>query len=182
MRCHPLISPGQRQSAYTVVELLTTVSVLAILTSVAAPGLRNMVESNRAVGTANSLTSALYLARNEAVTRGIPVSICASIDGVNCSEANDWGDGWIVFTDDVTPAGSLDAGAQSDALLQSFPGIEGDAELTGSTGFVAFAANGFLRSDAPTLFELRLPGCSGEHQRDITVNLQGHSSVSAVAC
>lgn len=177
-----LVSSRQQQSAYTVIELLTTVTVLALLSGIAAPGLRALVQSNRAVTQANALTAAFYLARSEAITRGLPVSVCTSDDGETCSGSDNWGSGWIVFTDGVTPTGSVDIGATSDTLLQGFPAIENGLVLTGSTGSVTFMADGFLQAAMPALFELRLPGCSGEHQRDVDVNLQGRTSVTAVAC
>lgn len=175
----PSVSSGRRQAAYTVVELLSTIAVAATLTSVAAPGLRNMLESNRATGQANSLTSSLYLARSEAVTRSTPVSVCASDDGATCTADSDWGVGWIVFTDNIAPLGTVDAG---DLVLQSFPAASGSVQLTGSDTFLTFTANGFLQGAAVMSFEIRIPGCTGENQRDVSVNLQGRASVSPVAC
>ncbi len=176
------MSSRQRQSAYTVIELLTTVTVLALLSGIAAPGLRALVQSNRAVSQANALTAAFYLARSEAITRGLPVSVCTSDDEATCSGGDDWSGGWIVFTDGVAPIGSVDAGTPADTVLQAYPAIESGILLTGSTDFVTFTANGFLQAAAPTLIELRLPGCNGENQRDIAINLQGRTSVATVSC
>lgn len=177
-----LMSRRQRQSAYTVIELLATVTVIALLSGIAAPGLRALVQSNRAVSQANALTAAFYLARSEAITRGLPVSVCTSDDEASCSGSDDWSSGWIVFTDGIAPAGSVDEGTPDDTVLQGYPAIEDGILLTGSTDSVTFTANGFLQAGAAPLIELRLPGCHGENQRDITINLQGRTTVTAVTC
>lgn len=176
------MSRRHRQSAYTIIELLTTVTVLAVLSGIAAPGLRTLVESNRAVSQANALAAAFYLARSEAITRGLPVSVCTSDDQATCSGSDDWSTGWIVFTDGTAPSGSVDAGPPADTVLQGFPAIENGLLLTGSTDSLTFTANGFLQAGAPAVIELRLPGCHGENQRDVAINLQGRTSVAAVAC
>jgi type IV fimbrial biogenesis protein FimT len=165
-----------------VVELLTTIAVLAILAAIAVPGLRSFSQNNRAAAQTNELIAALSLARNEAITRGLPVSVCASADGGTCSNSTDWTGGWIVFTDAVAPQGSVEAGIPGDAVLRAFAALDGDTALTGSASFLSYASSGFLVSGLPVSFALQIPQCAGEHNRAIEISLQGRPTTSAVAC
>ncbi|MFW6342704.1 MAG: GspH/FimT family pseudopilin [Halothiobacillaceae bacterium] len=88
----------------TVLELLITLAITAILLMIAVPGMTRLVESGKLSSTYNELLHGLYLARSEAVKRGHRVSICPSKDGQSCAD-RDWEVGWIVFSD---PGASLD--------------------------------------------------------------------------
>ena len=58
-----------------------------------------MLDANRIQTTASALQGDLMFARTEALKRGIWVTACPSTDQVNCSGANAWEAGWIVFFD-----------------------------------------------------------------------------------
>ena len=73
--------------------------------ALAVPSFRDFMQNNRAAEEANALVGALALARNEAVTRGVPVSVCSSTDNETCADDQDWTTGWIVFTDVNAPVG-----------------------------------------------------------------------------
>lgn len=82
----------------TLLELLTTLAVVAILLSAAVPGFRHLTINNQLVSQTNELAGALNLARNEAVTRNRTVSICQSSDGASCGgTGKQWGQGWLLF-------------------------------------------------------------------------------------
>ena len=67
-----------RPGGFTLVELMVTLTVLAILVGVALPSFRDMILNNRRTAIVNDLVSSLLLARSEAIKRGQPVSVCAS--------------------------------------------------------------------------------------------------------
>jgi type IV fimbrial biogenesis protein FimT len=177
--------PAAKRSiaGFTAVELLATISIVAISTAVAVPSMRSFMQNNRAATDANALITALNYARSESVTRGVPVTVCASEDGESCSDDNDWTTGWIVFTDVNALAGSVDeGGAVDDEVLRVFPALTGGAEMTGDASFVPYAATGFLSAADEVTFGLEVEGCVNNHNRAIAVNLQGRPAVSAVAC
>ena len=64
----------------TLVELMVTIAVAAILLAVAVPGFRNLIVSNRLTATTNAFVAALNLARIEAVKRNARVTLCKTAD------------------------------------------------------------------------------------------------------
>ena len=186
-RCSPPVhrSVGRnlgRAHGFTMVELLFSVAIAGLVTALAVPSFRDFLQNNRTAEEANALVGALALARNEAVTRGVPVSVCASTDNETCADAPDWTTGWIVFTDAVAPVGSVDDAAQPDTVLRALPALRPGSDLGASANFVSYTANGFLGSAAGVTFNLDIEGCTGNHNRTITVNLQGRAAIAPTAC
>lgn len=83
-------------SGFTLLELIITVAVLAILVSVALPSFSAMIARNQITASGNDLIAGLQFARHEAVRRNAAVQVCASTDGQACSGAG-W-NRWIVRT------------------------------------------------------------------------------------
>jgi type IV fimbrial biogenesis protein FimT len=167
----------------TAVELLFTVAIAGLVLALAVPNFRNFVQNNRAAEEANALVGAFALARSEAVTRGVPVSVCASTDNLTCADDTDWTTGWIVFTDANAPLGSVDDDDDPpDTVLRALPELRTGSAMTGDAAFVSYTANGFLSAGADISFDLDIPECTGNHNRTITVNLQGRAAVTNTAC
>jgi len=79
-------------------ELLTTLAIVAIVATLATPGMRTLQLNGRRTAVVNGFLHGLFLARSEAIKRGQVVSICPSRDGRRCDRAvRDWSTGWIVF-------------------------------------------------------------------------------------
>ncbi len=90
----------KRSQGVTLVELMVTVAVLAIIAMIAVPEFREMTARQRIHSTTNDLVTAVHFARSEAIRRGATVVMCKSSDGSICkTTANDWEVGWIVFVD-----------------------------------------------------------------------------------
>lgn len=128
------------QKGFTLIELLTVMAVAIVLLGVGIPGFRALVTSNQLTSTSNDLVTSLNVARQEAVTRGEPVSVCPSSDGTACSGGTDWAVGWMVFVDNGTTAGSFDGG---DTQLRVHGAIDGGATITGDS-VVRYTAWGAL--------------------------------------
>lgn len=161
---------------------MITVAVLIILATVALPNLRSTLQNNRMTAQANSFLTAFQLARTEAIKRGSPVSVCPSSDGTNCS--GDWEDGWMVFSD----ASSLgDTTVSVDEVLQIWDDMDGDTSNAGDApGFVRYAPSGAVDRSAgitfPVTFQLRIPDCTADSQRNLEISPTGRASVSRVSC
>ena len=55
-----------RQRGFTMLELLTTVAVVALVVSIGVPSMITMVQGNRVSGYTNELVATIYAARSEA--------------------------------------------------------------------------------------------------------------------
>lgn len=87
------------QRGLTLIELLIAVALLAVVLTVAVPGMGRFVEQQRLTATANQLVGHLQFARTEAITRNTRVAACPSSDGLSCTRDNRWEAGWIVYLD-----------------------------------------------------------------------------------
>lgn len=91
---------------FTVIELLVTLAVVAVLIAIASPTLRTTIQNNRIVTLTNDLMSDVNYARTEAIKRTKDTQtagLCMSASGTACDGAT-WQGGRIVF---VTDAGVL---------------------------------------------------------------------------
>lgn len=131
------------QRGFTLLELLVTISVAAILLAIAVPSYRSIVQRNSMAAQVNDLVGALNYARSEAVSRGQRVYLCQSSDQAHCTDGNDWSDGWIVYSPDPTAAGVSPA---SDNIIRVESGTTGQVQISRSNGLpphVSFNADGF---------------------------------------
>lgn len=139
---------GARQRAaggFTLVELMVTVAVLAILVALAAPSFANIIERNRLTGAANEAVAALQVARMEAIRRGSNTVLCPSTDGASCA-GNDWSR-VIVFVDDDGDGG-VDSGP-AEPVLRDVVVPAGSIQVKPSTNVatndrIRFSADGFV--------------------------------------
>ena len=108
---------------FTLIELMVTVAMLAVLLSIAAPSFARMMASNRMATQTNEFTAALNLARLEAVRRGQSVAIRADGGGTTFQG------GWRVFTD------ANDDGAQPGTITATDGTVirESGGALVGNT-------------------------------------------------
>lgn len=88
-----------RALGFTLVELLVTLAVCAILIGAALPAFSAIVAGNEVTVARDELLRALNLARHSAIMRNVPSAACP-IDGTReCDTEQRWELGWIVFTD-----------------------------------------------------------------------------------
>ena len=111
---------------FSLIELLVTIAIAAIIAGVAAPSFSKMVNANRIQTAASALQSDMMYARTEAVKRGLPVSICPSTDQATCTTTNAWANGWIVFND-VNGSGTIDS--TSDKVLRVRQKLQGGSTI-----------------------------------------------------
>lgn len=80
-----------REQGLTLLELLITLAILAILLAIGLPGFSSIIQNNRLAANTEELRSAIQLARATAVSRNQRVTL---------RNLGDWGLGWEAFVDD----------------------------------------------------------------------------------
>lgn len=160
----------EKTRGFTLVELMVTLAVLAILTMVAVPSFRDTIRRNR-VGTAsNALLADFNYARAEAINRGQLVSLCPSSDGSSCTaNGTAWESGWLVYT---YPAGAASANtvyAAGDILLRATGAREGVAIRAGSAAVLSFGQQGQLQPGTARAFVACLRNGSGSGENSAAV-------------
>lgn len=86
---------------FTLVELMVTIAIVAILATIAIPNLGPFLDASRMRGVTGDLSSSLALARSEAIKRGVNVSVSP------LGTTGNFGDGWVVFLDEAPPTGAI---------------------------------------------------------------------------
>jgi type IV fimbrial biogenesis protein FimT len=128
------------QRGFTMVELLTTLVVLAVLLALAAPSMVTFVNSSRLRASQGEFVSALMLARSEATKRGEFVGVAARGAIVAGAE---FSGGWQVFVDKDRDGLQ---GADED-VVRSYPALSGGQRFGTTPANVSvarFTPRGFL--------------------------------------
>jgi len=99
MRIHSHGTGKPFQTGITVLELMITLTIAAILFSASLPAYQQFTLKQRMKAAVTALHNDLLMARSEAVLRGNLVVICPGSPLEGCRGSNDWSSGWIVFPD-----------------------------------------------------------------------------------
>ena len=87
-----------QSAGFTLIEMMVTIVVLALLLAVGIPSFRDFMRNSRMVSAANDVVTDFNLARSESVKRRVPVTLCKSQDGAACdADASAPFRSWIVF-------------------------------------------------------------------------------------
>jgi type IV fimbrial biogenesis protein FimT len=163
------------EAGFTLIELMVTVAVLAVMLTLAAPSFVTFQRNSELTTTANSFAAALTAARAEAMKRQLNAF-------VRPRSGDDWTQGWVVFVDadwDFLGTSSTDIqvstqGPIPSAIVVNYNGAPSDA----NSHYLMFNGAGFLRDTngsfgASRAIELK----SGTESRFIIVNPAGRMRV-----
>lgn len=146
--------PTRRFRGFTLVELMVTIVIVAVLVAIGLPSFRNVIQRNRVSTASNDLLAGLAYARTTAINRGQLVSMCPSTDGTSCtSNGQAFEPGWIVYT---YPAGAASANkayaAASGTLLRASGSHTGVSINAQQTPVITFGLQGQLRNSGALVF------------------------------
>lgn len=88
-----------RITAFTLLELVITMLVAAVLAFLAIPSFQNWQARQRMNTALHSMHQDLVAARSHAITLGANVVLCPGDILNGCRGTNEWSRGWIVFQD-----------------------------------------------------------------------------------
>lgn len=150
---------GLRSGGYTLLELLVTLAIVAVLATLAAPAFDSLIETQRTRSASNSLVNSLNLARSEAVTRNVAIKLEKAAAG--------WSDGWSV---------SIDGTA---TVLRTEAGVNG-VSITGSANSVSYTPDG--RASGSVEFDVVPDSGDTDRSRCVSVSLSGKPRIEEGEC
>lgn len=133
------VMKATREAGFTLVELMVTLSVVAVLLSAGAPSFSAMIKNNRLSTESYEMHTLLGAAHSEALRQRTAVTVCRSENAIDCS-TGDWGAGYMAFID-LDKDGRLDDDEQllgyrvpnTLGIVVSY-NLEGDVLLFGANG------------------------------------------------
>ncbi|MCO5123188.1 MAG: GspH/FimT family pseudopilin [Rhizobacter sp.] len=174
--------PQRRARGFTLIELLTTVAIIVIILTLAAPSFTAFQRNSELTGVANTMLSSLTAARSEAMKRGRNTLVVPSADCATWGD--DWTKGWLVFVDN-DGSQTIDSG---DDVLSCEPKVpEAVTAVTGSApeGFqdsggklyLMFNGSGYPRLLSGAFQSSSLDFTNGDSTRRIISNPAGRLRV-----
>ncbi|MDL2286931.1 GspH/FimT family pseudopilin [Desulfococcaceae bacterium OttesenSCG-928-F15] len=146
----------RNEKAFTLVEMMFVVVLIAIVASIAVQNFREASLNNEIKSVAFTLGTALGYAKDEAIMRRSFVTLCpsANVNDANatCTSGGDWADGYIVFLD----LDNNGVRADAETLLRVFPSMSRDqVTVRNLPDAVTFLPTGF-RSGGSSVIEARI--------------------------
>lgn len=172
----------RHQNGFTLIELMITVVIVAIVATIAAPSFRTMIVNTQSDALGEDLSTAFQVARSEAVKTSGYVTVCSSSDGASCSGG--WADGFIVFSDSATSNSAAVSIADSADLLRitEFDNPNASISATGPA-FVRYDGRGMMvNSTDPFELTSYVGGCVGKRVRVISINRSGLINMRRNSC
>lgn len=164
---------ASRTGGFTLVELMITIAIVAILAALALPSFQGMIRSNRVATTTNEFNAFVAYARSEALRNSGGAVLCASATGTSCGGT--WDQGWLLFGD-RDGEGDLDP---TDPVLR-VSGPRTGVALTMTGGQVRFDPRGRLIGGARTM--QFVPQSYSTPVKCMTIRTSGQASVAQTAC
>lgn len=177
--CPRACTKTRRGGGTTLIELLVTLAVAAIIVMIAIPSFQNLIAESRATAVTNALLASIQRTRSEAARRGTRVTLCASNDGATCMTTPDFAQGWIIVSHEPSDGNSeLLHVHQPDTA-----GITVNWHFGATAGsHLTFTPTGQARTSGGALVFGSLRICHSGEDRRIILNSTGRPRVAKQNC
>ena len=186
MNLHHTFSTNPPSRGFTLIELMVTIAIAAILLMIGIPSFQSAIASAQLTTQSNNFLTAVATARSEAIKNNTQAVICRSANGAQigaqCRTGTTWADGWIVFVDQAPTATPPQVGAE-DVIVSVGQAVNGTS-IVGSANVanqLRFRADGTLNGLGGTIRVCKPTTAVPENARDLVINTVGRTRVARVA-
>ena len=141
---------------FTLVELMVTISIMAILMMIAVPSFNEVTLSSKLTALANNFVASAQFARSEAIKRNATVTLSEASGG--------WQNGWMVLRDD-------------GAVVYTQKKLPDGFVMSGNVTSISFSATG-VGATLATLTVCRKTPSVGNQERVVSISATGRPSVA----
>ena len=162
------------QRGFTLIELMVTLVVLAILLGIGVPSFTEWVRKSRIQAATSNYTGLLAQARSEAVNRQKAITLAPATGG--------WSAGLIMYTDAET-SGNTAYSAATDTLIKDID-FTVDGRMSGITvntsanadNYISYTSNGLLNEGNTTVTIALCDERGASDGSEITINIAGRAT------
>lgn len=148
-----------KSQGFTLLELMVAVSVLAVISAMAAPSFKQLLAAQRVRVTAYNVVADLVFARSEALKRGENVTVTPT--------SSAWVNGWSVNV------------ASTSEVIGGQGNVGSGVQFTASPASVTFDRNG--RTNVVTIVRFALTD-GGTHPRCVSLDPSGRPKNANTEC
>ncbi|WP_372869775.1 GspH/FimT family pseudopilin [Shewanella sp.] len=147
-------------NGFTLVELMITIAVAAILLAIGVPSLTSVYEQVRVDNNIEKVHNLFAFARNQAISYGATVNVCSFATATSCGTSTDWSNGIRVYITDAD---------NKDHELRAIDGFGGLDKIKFSAISMTFTAEGL--SSGGTL--IYCPNAKASGSQSVSVSTSG---------
>ena len=162
----------------TLVELMITISVLAIVLSVAVPPLNTFLARSELTSTSNKFVGNIHYIRSEAIVRNTTTALCPSSNGSLCN-TNDWSLGWIAY-EDKNQDGKL-ASDGTEEIFSISNSLNDNFSIKATSGLISsiqYKSDGTLKNDRGSIIICNIGSPQKSNTRVIEISSGGRVNIS----
>ncbi|WP_144201189.1 GspH/FimT family pseudopilin [Shewanella sp. KCT] len=146
----------KNKNGFTLVELMVTIAVAAILLAIGVPALTTVYEQVRVNNNVEKINNILAFARNQAISYGAVVNVCAYASETSCG--TDWGKGIRIYV------------ATGNKTLRVIDSFNNNDAVSGPETEVTFSSEGLSPSNGTFIY---CPSGKANSSKSVTVSSSG---------
>ncbi|WP_394129760.1 GspH/FimT family pseudopilin [Shewanella maritima] len=152
----------KNQAGFTLVELMVTITVAAILLTIGVPSLVSLNEKMRTKSNIEKIHNIVMFARSQAISYGTTVIICPFASETSCGSTTDWSNGVRVYTTDSDG---------NDYELRAIDSFNNQDKIKGSAPILSFTAEGMVNVGGGSI--VYCPGGQSTDSKSVSVSTSG---------
>lgn len=183
-----LLKQSLSQRGFTLIELMVTIALVAVLGTLAAPSFQQTIASSKLTTATNDLFTSLAQARSLAIKQGERVTVCKSEDGAACKATTSvpWSVGWVTFVDGTRATdASIDTGETVSYVIKAMDPAIVIRGNTAIQNYVSYSPDGLTKTMVGGFQIGKLQICSTSpalsndtRARLITISISGRAVIS----